>query len=565
MLPNGTWLDASGLFNLSTPSAGGNASSSVLSAFPYCAAGATDYVFDANATRAYANNTCIPYLSPVEVVSQGPRFVWLYTYWREAFYERPCADARSAPKFVVPAAPNSSSPPRPDFRDPGFVPNCGDVGSAVPVARASVLPVAPEEASLTIRASYVTTWGRTRQSASMAVTISPGPAAFPLAGYSSLSFPIGSPITLSFKTLLGIAGIDLDSPNALTDGGQGPPNVTSWPSYRVTGVRLIADLVFGDFVENATTPDPFNFADSLSIRVYPAARGTFVGPEAVLFYNGRLALLNVTPRGTCGGSATAPPCTPNAASSFAYPESLLLARSPQGVQVVFVGGGVVGRPSAVVLLESLVALILLGVVARILVDIAAGFLIEGFKAQKYQDDGELRVRQARTRAQRRRRCRRRRASRAARLVAERRCVVLTLPSPSLRSCCATSCAPPPRPPRWTRSRRTWWSASATTRSRRRGARSCARRRARRTQSWAKRMQRRWPPRAAPPSTTPTPGGGAARASGWRARAACCGARALSPRRAHWVFPPPRARSPATALPAPAALARWPPPCPAWRR
>ena len=34
-------------------------------------------------------------------------------------------------------------------------------------------------------------------------------------------------------------------------------------SYRTTGVELAVDLLYGNFIENKTVPDPFNFADSL--------------------------------------------------------------------------------------------------------------------------------------------------------------------------------------------------------------------------------------------------------------------------------------------------------------
>ena len=369
-------------FNLTVP--GPNGTASVLQTYPYCVVGATDYVWDANGTRAYVNNTCVPYFTNAEVSERGTNNVWLYTYWRQSNWARTCVPSTDMPKYYVslPAGypanfPNSLKDY--DFNDPGFVPNCGTAQSA---RNLSVLLVQPERAQLTIRATYSTSWGRTRSL--MATTIQPrAGVAVPLAGAVPLTFTAFQGVTATFQQLLALAGIDLDAPNTLSDGGRGPINGTAFPTYRVTGVTLIADVVHHNFVENTTKLDPFNFQDSAVLELYPASKGTFASPGTRLFYTGHLYNLNKLAQINVPAGTRDP---------YPYPESLFVVREPQGVEIQFVAQGLVGRFDGLVLLGALVKAFIMSSVAQAVTDFCAGFFINGFRAQKYMLDLELRIR-----------------------------------------------------------------------------------------------------------------------------------------------------------------------------
>jgi hypothetical protein len=97
----------------------------------YCAAGATDYTWGANGTRAYVNNTCVPYLTPHEITQQRrPVHCRMYTYYQQQSWARLCEDASWTPKYYEPDPPGypqrNDSEKNYDFSDPGYVPNCGD-------------------------------------------------------------------------------------------------------------------------------------------------------------------------------------------------------------------------------------------------------------------------------------------------------------------------------------------------------------------------------------------------------------------------------------------------------
>jgi hypothetical protein len=80
---------------------------------PYCTTGATDYTWDLNGTRAYVNNTCVPYYTEGEIVERGYHHIWLYTYFKQQTFSRNCTDARATPKYYefdppgYPYAPDS--------------------------------------------------------------------------------------------------------------------------------------------------------------------------------------------------------------------------------------------------------------------------------------------------------------------------------------------------------------------------------------------------------------------------------------------------------------------------
>ena len=206
-------------FNLTV--AGPNGTASVLQQFPYCVAGTTDYVWDANATRSYTNNTCVPYVALPEMFELGTSSVWLYTYWRQSNWARTCVPSTDIPKYYVPLpagypADTPNSVKDYDFNDPGFVPNCNTSQS---IRNASVLLVQPERAVLTIRPTYSTTWGKTGSRMATIIQSRDG-VATPLPGAVPLSFGAQDTVQITFKQLLALAGIDLDATNVLADGGR---------------------------------------------------------------------------------------------------------------------------------------------------------------------------------------------------------------------------------------------------------------------------------------------------------------------------------------------------------
>ena len=373
-------------FDLSVP--GPNNTASVLQDprfKKYCTTGATDYIWDVNLTRTYVNNTCVPYYSSGELIEQGYQNVWLYTYFRQQSFSRNCTDAGAVPKYYMMDPPDYPYAPDyvkfPDHNDPGFVPNCGFAKSLL---NTSVLTMDPERAELTLVATYSTSWGRTRSSFATSIEALDGVAS-PLPGTKvPLLFAANEQITVSFSELLAIAGVDLDTPNVLDDGGLGPP----WPTYRLTGVRIDAELKFGNFVDfpNSTKLDPFNFADYLVIRLYPSSMGAFAGPGPKTYYTGHLFDLNKMQQTWLNNESV------NGRDQYPWPESLFTVRTPQGVQIQFHAAGLVGRFSGTVLLGALVGAIIMTSVAEKLTDMSAAFFINGFRAQKFMEDNEFRIR-----------------------------------------------------------------------------------------------------------------------------------------------------------------------------
>jgi hypothetical protein len=357
-----------------------------LLAFPelskYCAPKAADYSWGNNGTRAYENNTCVPYYLPSEFTERQHHSVWLYTYWKQLTWARACVDAKDVPKYYVPDPPDWPVAPDEeklrDFLDPGYVPNCAD---PVLQSQRSVLTVAPERLmNVTIIGSYTTTWGRTRSAMATVVTAREGTTPVPDADgvtHTRLAFAADEEVTTDFATLLSLGGINLDAPNELTDGGRGPANGTKWPTFRITGVKLMAQMKYNNFIENATWPDPFNFEDRLEIAMYAATLGTFNSPGPRLFYLGKI------PAWHTQAGADEP---------YPYADSLFMTREPQGVQLDFDGSGEIGRFDMKVLLGALITIVVLSDAAQSVTDITAGFLINGFRSQKYMDDLELRIR-----------------------------------------------------------------------------------------------------------------------------------------------------------------------------
>jgi hypothetical protein len=252
----------------------------------------------------------------------------------------------------------------------------------------SVLTMDPERAQVTLVATYSTSWGRTRSSFSTTIGPLKG-VATPLPSAVPLAFAANEPITFTFAQVLAIAGIDLDAPNVLDDGGLPavPPSITPWPTYRLTGIRLAVELRFGNFLDFPnSTFDPFNFNDFLVMSVYPSSSGTFAGPGSKLFYTGHLYDYNKMTQLWLNNDSV------GGRDQFPWPESLFTVRSPQGVQIEFHGAGLIGHFSGTVLLGALVSAIIMTAVAEKLTDLTASFFINGFRAQKFMEDMEFRIR-----------------------------------------------------------------------------------------------------------------------------------------------------------------------------
>lgn len=174
--------------------------------------------------------------------------------------------------------------------------------------------------------------------------------------------PYPEQISFTYKQILDLAGISLDSPNELNDGGLGPP----WPIYRITGIEIAVDMVYQNYVETLFPPDPFNFQDTLSAQVYPASKGTFRSPGTKLWYIG---------------------------NDLSNPESTFMLRQPQGVLLSFTAAGSIGNPSFKAALATLLGAVVLFGAATNLIDVSAAFIIEGFREQKFEDGLDLRIRE----------------------------------------------------------------------------------------------------------------------------------------------------------------------------
>ena len=69
----------------------------------------------------------------------------------------------------------------------------------------------------------------------MATIVQPRDGTVPIGGPSQYVFNATAPVSLTFKDLLALAGIDLEQPNPLTDGGlvgqPKPGNPSGWPRW----------------------------------------------------------------------------------------------------------------------------------------------------------------------------------------------------------------------------------------------------------------------------------------------------------------------------------------------
>jgi hypothetical protein len=329
----------------------------------------TDYVYDL--TRLYVNNECAQYFTPPELTEKVYMGVWLYTYWQQSNYVRACSPNNYTGTSL--AGANSIPTPSALAGNPSNVPNCG---SAQLLLNQSVIPVAAEFITLTLAGTYVTSWGATKTRVNTTIM---GPA--PTSGNGtapSMNFPPTSAIQITFAQLLALAGLDLDTQNVIQDGGWGPGNwppgqtvpgypsyVPTWPTWRISGVELIMEMKYHNFVETLLPPDPFNLDDYLVATLRVASNGTFRGPGTKLWYLG---------------------------ADISQPETQFMVRTPQGVLLTFLPSGSIGTFSFGSLLSTLVGAIVLFGAATALIDISAAFLIEGFREQKFEDELELRIR-----------------------------------------------------------------------------------------------------------------------------------------------------------------------------
>ena len=304
----------------------------------------TDYTWGPG--RSYVNNECARYFTSPELTEKVYMGVWLYSYWQQSTYHRACKPNNYTTANGIPVAPGMVG-------NPSNVPNCNPAQLQL---NQSVLPVAAEYIMVNVAGTYITTFGRTRTQMNTTVKSA---ASTGLNG--SLYFAPTDQVTFTFQQLLALAGIDLDSPNELADGGNGPP----WPSYRITGVEIVMEMQYRNYVETLFPLDPFNFNDYLIADVYPASKGTFRSPGSKVWYLG---------------------------PDISQPETDFMVRTPAGVLLTFRPSGSIGTPTFAALLTTLVGAIVLFNFATTLVDVSAAFLIEGFREQKFEDELELRIR-----------------------------------------------------------------------------------------------------------------------------------------------------------------------------
>lgn len=176
------------------------------------------------------------------------------------------------------------------------------------------------------RGTYLTTWGRTRSA--MKTSIVPREGVTPTNG-SAYHFSAKQPVRLSLNQLLQLSGIELDQANELNDGGLPGSPPLWWPSYRLTGIEVGVNLVYGNFRENGTIPDPFNFEDFLVMQVFPITKGTFSRSAYQLWYMGKPG------RGEIA-------------------DSKIVVRAPRGVLITLVPAGQIGVYDSMTLLNNFV-------------------------------------------------------------------------------------------------------------------------------------------------------------------------------------------------------------------
>jgi len=321
----------------------------------------TDYIYGPN--TFYVNNECARYFAPQEVSENVYMGVWLYTYWQQSNYQRKCLPNNYTGAGGAPI-------PLDMVGNPSNVPNCNN---AELILNQSVFPVAAEYVTLRMSGTYITSWGRTKTQ--MATTIN-GPVPETGGAAQNLTFCATCPVQFTFATLLQLAGVDLDSPNILNDGGWGPgtapaniptyPNYTAvWPIYRLTGVELVMDMQYQNFKTSLLPPDPFNLNDYLVANLRVASAGTFRSPGSKVWYLG---------------------------SDPTQPEAYFMVRRPYGILLSFSPGGSIGKTTFSAIVASLVGAVVLFGAATAIVDVMAAFLIEGFREQKFEDELELRIR-----------------------------------------------------------------------------------------------------------------------------------------------------------------------------
>lgn len=150
----------------------------------------------------------------------------------------------------------------------------------------------------------------------MKTTIVPRKGITPTSG-TEYDFDATDAVRLPVVELLQLAGIEIDSANVLDDGGLPGSPPLGWPSYRLTGVEIAVNLVYGNYIENGTIPDPFNFNDFLRMEVFPVTKGTFATTSYQLFYLGKP-----------GNGEIA--------------DSKIVVRAPRGIQISLVPAGLIG-------------------------------------------------------------------------------------------------------------------------------------------------------------------------------------------------------------------------------
>uniref|UniRef100_A0A7S0R6H3 Uncharacterized protein n=1 Tax=Pyramimonas obovata TaxID=1411642 RepID=A0A7S0R6H3_9CHLO len=295
----------------------------------------------------FINNFCVDYLALPEFTVQRVNSVGVTTYARQReMTSTNCPILRSKEDAKSSTCKNGENPER--------------------EARGSFVQGA-EDIQLVFKSSYITSYGASVTEAETTFTADCALAPTPKE-CRSFKFEEGQPVILSLKELMFIAGVNLDAENEDSGGiGVDDPDIKqTWPTYRMTGMRLILSLKY----ENFFNMKPFFMKNILTVTVVQGNQGawTKVDERNILktmgFKDGTQNGANVT------------------------------ARDMWGVEMIFSSTSQVGRPSMATFLVTLLGSMVLLALATSMVDITAGMIIQGFRESKYEMDLDLRIKTA---------------------------------------------------------------------------------------------------------------------------------------------------------------------------
>ena len=319
-----------------------------LSTLAYCDQSATDFTGHVSLSEggipggAYLSAECAKHFTTTQLarVDDGSSFIG--THIRQQAWERTCADEVN-------------------------LDGC-EVANAGP--QRNYFPADVESLRLTMRPTYVTSWGVSEPPHAMFVVGAQGEAyaefdiwnedpekrypSFNLTELLSLA-PFGS-------AKLGEGPFGLDERNELYSLSQ--PDLTpafngSMPLYRVTGARVQMAFTFSNF-RPMSEGRPFHFQPQAKIEVKLISRGQFVASKDETFYTGD-------------------------PGNFDRSGTLVNIR---GVKIEYQAKGLMGKADGYTAMMALMSCLVMVGVATAIVDVIGAFIYDSFKDDKIEDDGE---------------------------------------------------------------------------------------------------------------------------------------------------------------------------------